>query len=337
MAVEDLQAFIRERAAAFDSTLDVSPGSPFDQEVVQPLVNRLGQDPFTVDLATFIHDRLQQAYPELATEEGDAITDLLIKPARLLWDPIVREINRIRNAQSLQNADQLTAEEAEALLANIFSERNKGNTAKGSARMYFQQPRDLAVNPVNFFTTKDGLHFFPDGVQSITMTEMLLNLQGGLYYFDVNIIAEAAGTNYNIDTDEIYSVANVDAAVKVTNIRRFSGGTSDETVQNFIDRSGQDLTERSLVTQRGIGAVIGASFPEITRLGLVGFGDPEMQRDILKGGGLGAPLASGVHAMSVTDGENNPYTRRIFISPPDSVDFRTVLGPVGSRDRKSVV
>lgn len=328
MAVEDLQTFIRERTAVFDSTIDVSPGSPFDQQVVQPIVNRLGQDPFTVDLATFIHDRLQQAYPDMAAQEGDAITDLLIKPARLLWDPIVREITRIRNSQSLQDPSQLTSDEAEALLANIFIERNKGTTTKGPARIYFQQPRDVAISPINFFTTKTGLRFFPDGVQSITASEMLLNLSGGLYYFDVNTVAEAPGVDYNIDAGEIVSVANVEAAVRVTNLRRFRDGVAEESVQNFIDRSSQDLTERSLVTQRGIGAVLGQQFPEITRLGLVGFGDPEMRRDILKGGGLGAPLASGTHAMSIPDGANRAFTRRVTVS--DTVDFTTVIGPIGA-------
>lgn len=337
MAVQDLQQFLQQRAAIFDPSLDVSPGSPFDQEVIQPTVRRLGQDPFTVDLATFIHDRIEQAFPEMAAQEGDAITDLLIKPARLLWDPIVREINRIRRAQSLGDADTLTSEEAEALLANIFAKRNTGSTTRGPARIFFAQPRDTSVSPSNFFTTKTGLHFFPDGVQSITLAEMLLNLSGGLYYFDVNVVAEAAGTDYNIDADEISSVANVEAAVRVTNIRRFRGGTADESTQDFIDRGEQDLTERSMVTQRGIGARLGPSFPEISRLAVVGFGDQEMQRDVITGGGLGDVLAIGSHAGGAPDGQNAHLTRRFIVNAPDSVDFTAVIGPTGTRPLGYVV
>src|SRR5690606_5328506 len=115
MALLDLQTFLQERARVFDENLDVSPGSPFDTEVIQPLLRRLGQDPFTVDLAVFIRDRLRQAFPDMATEEGDALTDLLIKPSVLILDPIVREIFRIRNAQSFKDPTTLTIEEAESL------------------------------------------------------------------------------------------------------------------------------------------------------------------------------------------------------------------------------
>lgn len=327
MAVLDLQAFIRERAAAFDETLDVSPGSPFDQEVVQPLVRRLGQDPFTVDLSTFLHDRIIQAFPEMATEEGDAITDLLIKPARLLWDPIIREINRIRTSQSLRDPTLLTTDEAEALVANTFTERNKGGTARGPARLFFSQPRTISVSPANFCTTRSGLHFFPDGVQAITLEEMLLNLDGSLYYFDFNVVAEAPGVSYNIDAGEIVTIANVEAAVRVTNLRRFRDGSPEEGTTEFVDRASQELTERSLVTQRGIGARLGAAFPEIRRLGVVGFGDVEMQRDIVRGGGLGSILSFGRNAAGEPDGYNSARTKRIRVNSPDVVDFTAVIGP----------
>jgi hypothetical protein len=96
MAVRDTEAFIREKAEQYDPNIDLTSGAPFDKTVIQPIVRRFGQDPFSVDLSTFLNDRLEQAYPELATKEGDAVTDLLNKPVTLLWDPIVREITLIK-------------------------------------------------------------------------------------------------------------------------------------------------------------------------------------------------------------------------------------------------
>ena len=100
MAVRDFEAFIRERASIYDPNLDTNPGAPFDVQVVQPMVRRLGSDPFTVDVSTFISERMLQAFPDLANQEEDAITDLLNKPATLLWDPIVREVFRVRQNHS---------------------------------------------------------------------------------------------------------------------------------------------------------------------------------------------------------------------------------------------
>lgn len=329
MPAFDLQTYMRERAIVFDENLDVSSGSPFDTEVVQPTLRRLGQDPFTVDLAVFVRDRLRQAFPEMATDEGDALTDLLIKPSVLIMDPIVREIFRIRNGQSFKDPSVLTTEEAEALGSNIFSERDTGDFSRGVGRIYFSTPRKLDVSPVNFFTSKTGLRFFPDGIQSITLEEMLLNVDGSLYYFDINVIAENPGVQYDISANELVTVANIESAVRVTNTRRFRDGSPAETAVEYVDRTRQAVTERSLVTQRGIGAQLPATFPEVTRLAVVGFNDPEMQRDVIRGGGYGDVLESGNNLQSELDGENKPLTSRVRLSPTNGLDFTALLGGVG--------
>lgn len=325
MATFDLQVYIQERLRAFDESLDVAPGSPVDVQVIQPMLRRLGTDPFTVDLAVFLSDRLKQAFPEMATDEGDAITDLLIKPALLLWDPIVREIFRVRSCQSFKDPSTLTTDEADALGANLFSDRERGDFARGVGRLYYAQPRSVAVTPINFFTSRSGLHFFPDGQQTITVEEMLLNMSGSLYYFDVNLIAEAAGTAYNIEANELINVANLEGTMQVKNLRRFRSGQKEETASEYIDRAQQELTERSMVTLRGLGARIPKAFPEVTRLAAVGFGDPEMQRDVLTGGGLGPIVAAGLIGSTVLDLENKPLTRRFRILD-DGVDLHALLG-----------
>lgn len=324
MAVFDLQVFIQERLRAFDESIDVTSGSPADTQLIQPILRRLGIDPFTVDMATFLSDRLRQAFPELATNEGDALTDLLVKPAVLLWDPVVREIYRIRACQSWRDSSTLTTDEAEALGANMFVDRNRGDFSRGTGRIYYAQPRSVSATPVNFFTSKGGLHFYPDGQQDITVQEMMLNVDQGMYYFDVSLIAEAAGSGYNIDAKELVTVANLEGTLKVTNLRRFRSGDDAETSVEYVDRASQGLTERSLVTIRGIGARVPKAFPEVSRLGVVGFGDPEMQRDVLKGGGLGPVLVGGTLGQTVVDQETRSTTRRLHVQDA-GVDFLSLL------------
>lgn len=325
MAVRDTEAFVRQRAALFDSNLDVDAGSPFDVQVIQPLVRRLGQDPFTVDLTTFINDRVTQAFPDLATTEGDALTDLLNKPASILWDPIVREIRRTQRSMSFRDPATLTLDEADALGANLFSERRKGDISRGVGRMLFSSPQNISISPVNFFTSRGGLHFFPVEIQSIRTQEMLLNVTAeGLYYFDVNLIAEKAGVSYNIGPNELVSVANVPAAVRVQNTRRFGFGENEETAVQFVGRVRQSLSERSLVTLRGIAAKILDNFPDVNRLNVVGFNDPEMQRDVITGGGLGDIVAGGVAGVALADGENRAFTRRFYTAEADFLSL--ILG-----------
>lgn len=328
MAQSDLETFILERASAFDETLDVSSGSPFDVQVVQPILRRLGTDPFTVNFSLFAQERLNQEFPDLATKEGDAVSDLVIKTNSVLWAPIIREIQRVQNNLSLRDPTILTLDEAEALGANIFSDRDRGTFTKGQARIYFAQPQSTSVSPANFFTSKTGLHFYPTSVQSIRVDEMLLNLEGSLYYFDVNVVAEKPGDSYNIGQDELVSIANLTAAVRITNKRRFRFGTPEEDAPTYIGRTQQSLTERSLVTLRGIGAQISSTFPEVSTLAVVGFNDPEMDRDVLTGGSFGPIQASGFLASPVADGENNVRTRRIDLSA-DAIDATVLIGAAG--------
>lgn len=329
MALSDLEVFIKERLGVFDETLDLSPGAPIDAQVIQPILRRLGTDPFSVDMAAFIETRLLQEFPDLAIKSGDALTDLIEKPNIVLWDPLVREIQRVSNSLSFRDPSILTTDEADALGANLFAERHRGDFATGVARIYFASPQPISVAPANFITSRSGLHFFPSQIQSIRLEEMLLNVEGSLFYFDINLRAEKAGDEYNIGPDELITIANVTAVVRVMNKRRFRNGTPEETAVEFVDRAQQELTERSLVTLRGIAAVVPKTFPEITRIAVVGFNDPEMQRDVIKGGGLGPLLAGGQTAAPQPDGENKVLTRRVSVNPVELVgtDFLSIIGP----------
>jgi hypothetical protein len=327
MALIDLQAFIIERLQTVDNTLDLTPGSPYDVRVVQPILRRLGTDPFTVDIGLFIQTTLNQQFPDLPTKEGDAITDLLIKAGIVLWNPIVREILRVANATSFRDPTLLTVDEAEALGANLFALREIGEFARGVVRIYFAQPQSVSVSPSNFVSGSGGLHFFPTEIQSIRVEEMLLNLEGSLYFFDINVIAEQAGDQYNIGPDEVVTIANIASAVRVTNKVRFRAGTPDEDAVTFVDRIGQSLTERSMVTQRGVIAKATKEFPEVTRVNVIGFNDPEMQRDVITGGGLGPIIGAGTGMFATPDGESAVATRRI--STAEFVDFIALIGPTG--------
>lgn len=324
MALSDLEVFLQERLRALDESLDISSGSPADVRVIQPLLRRLGTDPYTVDLGVFIQTRLAQEFPELAIKEGDAITDLLIKAAILLWDPLVRENQRVRSQLSFKDPTTLTTEEAESLGANLFAQRASGDYAKGRARIYYAQPQNASVTAANFFSTRGQLHFFPTEEQSVRVEEMLFNVEGSLYYFDVNVVAESVGDAYNIGPDEIVSVSNIPSAVRVTNKARFRFGVPDETAVEFVSRAEQELSERSLVTLRGVAAKVQKAFPEVTRLNAVGFNDKEMQRDVLRGGGLSELVSAGVSADAVPDGEARLLTRRVQVTD-SGVDFVALL------------
>lgn len=332
MSILDLQAFLRERLSFYDPNIDTSPGSEADKRVIQPILRRLGSDPFSMDLPAYILDRLNQEFPGYTTKDGDALTDMLVKPMQLLLDPIVRENRRVRGAQSFRDPSTLTIDEAEGLGANFFVDRSKGEYARGVARIYFAQPQSVDITPANYCGSRSGLNFPPDSSQSITVEEMLFNIEGDEYFFDLNVIAEQPGDEYNIEADELFAIAGLSSAVRVTNKRRFTKGIKPQNALEYIDYIQRNITERSLVTKKGIIANTMNSFPEMTRINVVGFNDPEMQRDIIEGGGLGVILQAGLYGFAVADGENKTVTRRIKMDPSmeGPVDFTALIGPPGT-------
>lgn len=325
MALRDFESFLRERVLMWDPNVDTSSGSPFDVRVVQPLLSRIGKDPFTTNLPLFIRERLAQEFPNMG---GDVLTDLLVKSSEVLLDPIVRETNRIALSQSIKDPALLTMAEAEALGANYFSSMKKGDKAKVIVRVWFASPRSMTVNPSDYAATNGGLLFMPTSVQSIKTEEMQLNRDGSEYYFNINTEAELAGDQYNVEPGSIISISNVSGYTRVTNLLRASAGTPADSTESYIGRLPQELSEKSLNTMRGTVSLLVNNFSDITRVAVVGMNDPEMHRDILRGGGMGEILQTGVRAAGFPDGESRITTRCIRCTDVD-VDFTASIGPVG--------
>jgi hypothetical protein len=323
---DDLREFIEERLIAWDPDIDLTDGSPAQIEIVEPLVERFAIDPFEMDVATFIQARLRQEYPDLNVEHGDALADFLAKPMEALLDPLIREVTFLRQNKSLASPELLAPAEADSLMGNLFIRRITGNYSTGKVRLYFNAPTSVSISVGNTASTDDGLNYTPTTPQEISAEAMLFNQDGNLFYFDVSFQAESEGDAYNVEAGSITSIANVPSAVRVTNLSRFRDGLPAETTLSFLDRGESSLTERSLVVPRGALARLLDQFGDLQHLQVVGFQDSEMQRDIIKGGGLGEVVMYGDDGFTGDDGDGDGFATSFFI--PTSL-FTTSIGPVG--------
>ncbi len=327
MAITDWRLFIQERLRAYQSDINLNTGSPATVQVVDPIVNRLSPDPIETKLLTFIMTRLQQEHPMLYAREGSTIMDLLVKPNLVLIEPVRREINSVKSQLTLLYPELLSADEADALIANFFITRKLGDYARVKVRLYFQNPVSVNIGTANVAFTARGLRFLPTRAQSITAEGMLTNWDGNLYYFDVNYVAERAGTSYNIAASEVIGVTGISAATRATNLAKANPGSDEETTNQFVSRAERSLGERSLTTVPGIVYQLFDQFPALTILQIIGFNDPEMQRDVITGGNLGSVVVFGNTGVTVNDGDADGYTW-IFSDPAAS--FTTQFGPVGT-------
>ncbi len=285
MSLKDTEKFLEDLLLRYDPGVDLSEGSRARIEVVDPILRRIGLDPIDEDIHTFIRDRIRQTHPELVTSEVDEITDLVVDPMRVIIEPLVREVKLVRLRASLNNAESLADDEVDSLLGNFFEPRKGGGYAQGQVRLYFSAPQSASLSMLHYTSTRGGLKFLPSRPQAITLEQMLLNVEGSEYYFDVNYTAEQRGSDYNVEAGEIVTIANLPGVSRVKNLRKMRDGVQRETSTEFVTRVQSSQGDRTLNTNPGIVAVLSEAFPELRRLFTVGFRDPEMRRDIVTGGG----------------------------------------------------
>lgn len=295
MAFADtLKDFLETRLLALDPNIDLSPSSPAQTQVIAPAVRRFADDPQSTDIPTFIRDRLLQEYPDMAADNGGILEDVFTKPLQLLLEPFKREIAEVRLGQSVNNASRMSEAEADALGANWFEDRDAGGFATGGVRVYFSAPQAIRISTDRRVFTTAGLNFFPSENYRLTAAQMLFNRQGNLYFIDIAVKAELPGSEYNIKRGDIIGIENVPTAVRVTNLSDFTDGQPREDNETYLGKFDQVLTERSLVTKRGILSRTPKLFESVRALQIVGAGQEGMNRDILTGTGEGFLHMAGV-------------------------------------------
>ena len=278
----------------YDSSIELRPGSRAYTQIVEPVYNAMTPDMFDTDLDEYILSVLREEYPSLELQEGDAIVDLLVKPLRLILQPVKLELELLKKRQSVTYASDMTLEDAEDLASNFFVTRQRGARSRGTVRILLSSPTFLSITDQVRFSTSDGLRFYPIRQQYINAETTALQQIGTLYYVDIGVIAEQEGDEYNIDPNTISVVEGIPNFVSATNPFSFEQGTASETKEQLLARTEQSLTERSLTSRRGITARLRSDYPDLRSVSVVGFGDPEMERDVITASGEGLLLSSGI-------------------------------------------
>jgi len=278
---EELKRYLTERLTDLDPSLSDSAGSLMYVKVINPLLVRLGTDPLSVDIETFILSRLQDEFPALDVKSpGSVLRDVLVSPLVLILEPLQREIEFLRTQNSLADSESLTESEMDALLSNVLSERKFGEYARGYVRVYFNAARAVGVDASIVFSTAGGNGFVAEEAFTYAVTDMVRS--GNQFYLDIPVRSQQPTTDGNIGSGAIKYVSGLEGVVRVTNLTAFTGGVTKETNEDFLIRAERSLSERSLNTKRGIETAILNSFTDVVSVQIVGYGEPDMNRDIIQ-------------------------------------------------------
>jgi hypothetical protein len=276
----------------------------------------------------FIIARLQEYDPTFELRQGTGFEQLFVEPMQFMVQPFIDEANQLQLAQSFRrilltnDPDSFDAESVDALANNLFVYRNTGALSGGVARVYYTNPVDrewpaggAVATGTNSITYSNPAPF------QITATEMGAQIENGFYYYDIPLQATATGSN-DLAVGGLVSLASDPDYASITNKAPFNGGLPAETNTQLITRAQQSIGVRDLVTGKGFTAVMFGNFQSfLTELQPVGFGDPEMMRDVIYNTHVGGRVDGYVKTTGITtltktfvglllDGTRQTYTTR---------------------------
>ena len=254
-----------------------------------------------LSIEEYIIQRVKEVAPDVNTEAGSAIRDVLVTPMVTILQPLANEIHRIKKNQSLLNASSLSDDDVDAILANIFVDRIVGSKASGTAVVILKAPTTITIPRGTVLFAKGGLKFYSKSTQVLGPSTFTLNLVTGRYEVNVPVEAAEAGSSYNLNAAEITGIVLSDTnIIGATNKTAFSGGLRRESSSALLDRARASLGSRDLSTKRGAIDILKTAFEEIVNVNVVGMGDDDMLRDILFApgvtiDGITYPESEGVH------------------------------------------
>lgn len=253
------------------------------------------------EAATFLEELLTQNVTNGRFTQGTALRDLTINALAFIFAQIRKDNQDVRALQSLLLApnlatngdperDKAVNNAIDALLSNWFISRRSGNFARGVINIYVTKYQDYLLPANTRFLYNRTLAFYPDVADTrstivINANELqpVISTTDGVvegYVFTQRMVAARTGVAYNVAAAAWISGQQFSPfCTRILNPESFSGGKDIETSTELIARAPSAISVRNLINVKSIDAVLREKFSAINAMQVIGYGDPEMQRD----------------------------------------------------------
>ena len=286
----------------------------------------------TLPVQDFIVQQLLEYDPSFDVGAGVPTTSLLVEPLSVILQPVIDELTTIQATKSIltilesSDPDAFPEDIVDGLASNAFVDRNPGAIGSDVMRVRFFAPQDFSsAQGVLIFRGPSSQRYSNSESFSVTSAEMSLNQEGSLFYADIPIVALEEGDGFNVDAGGITQMEAEPAGVaNVTNRFGIQDGANRETNTELIDRIRVAVTVRALVTGRGIIVTLTENFTTIDEIVPVGFGDPEMMRDIVYNVHIGGNSDVYIKVGSLADGYKDVFALEVDITRQKAVGATVV-------------
>jgi hypothetical protein len=239
---------------------------------------------------------VKAAYPNVDLSPGTALRDLVVKIYAHLETRIQEQIDLALVSSSLleisKNPNVVDNEQVSRVLSNFNVERGDGATASGLLRLFLSSSISIVISPDIKFTL-GGITFSTDSsyvlVNSSNFTgassQRLIESSGSLFTVAFPVVASTPGSSGNVRASTVVSSITpvLSSVVSAKADSDFTGGADVEDNVTLLKKAKTGAVGKALSGRAHINAKLKIQFPEIKDVGVVGFLDPEMRRDLVQG------------------------------------------------------
>lgn len=240
----------------------------------------------------FLVGYLSARVPNADFSPGSSVRDICVTSIAHVFAFLRKELQSVKARQSLSQIallppDEDVDEAVDAILSNWFVARKGALPALVSARLYFTTQASVTLRADARFFHPSGVAFAPASGETTVITGASLTpvttlANGTLYAADVLLKATTPGTPGNILAGRFSSASFIDSAfVYAETLTDATGGTDVETTEELLARAPLAISTRNLVNAKSISHALIQNIPGVSDVTVIGYGDPEMQRDLV--------------------------------------------------------
>jgi len=236
---------------------------------------------------------IEQTYTDVETGPGSVISELLLKLAAQIQNDQYNTITSLSQGASIKAVlDSTVTATYSPVLDYIASNYNTSRSAgiKVTGRI------KVSVSDNVGYTLRSGLTFVQPALNlnytltsdvrisptpSLTLGELQLYSDNGLFYFILPVVAETEGPEYQLSSGTTFDVAEkyyISNFVKAEAYGNFATGKSPETDKELVAKIQYKLGNSRLTTAAGIASRFSTLFPGFQTLSVCGANDDEMMR-----------------------------------------------------------
>lgn len=300
------------------------------------------------EAAALVRDILRTEKPDRDYSEGSVAGDVVVDGHAIPFAYLRNQINKVVARLSLRDISKLGDEEsvrdaADAILSNLLVTRAPGTFARGPVTIHLTQKVDILVpRRARFFKTSDTVFYLDaptDRLISASELSPSIDASGAIvdYAVNVNVVAANIGASYNLPPGRLYAIDNISPFLSYgENVSSFTFGNDQQSTQDVVASAENAMALRAMVNARSNAAVLRGVDPGLQALLTVGYGDPEMQRDLVLDPATGVKLHVGGHVDIYLRLETQEVVERMTINAlaqrPDGLVaiLRDTAPPTGS-------